>query len=230
MHERPYWWRDDDHPRTGFYGGERREQRRGDRPHWWAGRDLPQHDDHLHPEDRRRDTYEGAYSGYDDTSHYDDGRGDDRYVHADDHHRHEDHNGRRRPRWARKVRAFLGNDRDDRRAHHRNHDDRPRDYRGVGPRTRHDEDEELRDMICQRLSDDPDLDASNIIVRVIDNEAILDGSVRSKHDARNAYESALDIPGIVHVRERLQIVGRGRDRVRRATIGMGYEESRRRLS
>ena len=241
MHERPYWWRSDDHPQPGFYGGDRRAQhRRGERPYWWTGHDLPPRDDHFHIEEQRRnESYENAYRGYDDTAsaqYYDDRRARDHDdlrrtgERRDDQYHHEE---RRRPRWARKMKALLGSDRRDRRDHH--HLDRGdynerRDFRGVGPQTRHEEDEDLRDMICQRLSDDPNLDASNVIVRVIDNEAILDGSVRSREDAQHLYETALDVPGIVHVRDRVQVVGRGRDRVRRATIGMGYEESRRRLS
>ena len=54
----------------------------------------------------------------------------------------------------------------------------------------------------------------------------MDGTVRKKHDAELAYQLAREVPGVIHVRERLRI-GRDRDdRVRRATVGMGYEEGR----
>jgi osmotically-inducible protein OsmY len=113
-------------------------------------------------------------------------------------------------------------DREDRRDERRR--DR-RDYRGVGPRMRHDDDEDLREEITDRLRDDPDLDASDILVRVIDNEAILDGAVRSKRDAERAHHLANDVRGIVYVRDRLRVGRSGGDRVRRATIGMGYDDS-----
>lgn len=217
MHERPYWWRADDHPKAGLFNDAQHEPRRGDRPHWWNGRDLPPQDERIHEERRRADSYD-AHADHD--SVIDAGPYSDHEDIADD-----------RTRLTDRVRAFFGSDR--RMAHSHPDDDHyndRRDFHGVGPHTRHEEDEELRDLICQRLADDPDLDASDVLVRVIDNEAILDGAVRRKRDAQRVYEAALDVPGIVHVRDRLQVGKRGRDRVRRATIGMGYEESRRRLS
>lgn len=113
---------------------------------------------------------------------------------------------------------------DVRRDRHRHDRENRRDYRGVGPRTRFDEDEELRDMICRRLKDDPELDVSDVIVRVIDNEAIIDGAVRSRREAEHIIHLAEDVPGIVHVRDRLGRQRGGDDRIRRATIGMGYDE------
>jgi osmotically-inducible protein OsmY len=190
-----------------------------ERPYWWSPSDHPGRD--------------WRYGGgpYQDSGRR--ARGDEEFHDRD----YEDDEGGRRD-WADKatdeVKSWFGNDRaehrrdSDRRRERRRERDRRRDFRGVGPRTHHEEDEELREMICERLADDPHLDASDILVRVIDNEAILDGAVDSERDARHAYDIAIDTPGIVHVRDRLETHRSRRDRVRRATIGMGYDESPRR--
>jgi|GEM_PF-4761644 len=240
MHERPNWWQPDDGARPSYGQSGRRDfsdRRREDRPYWWNEDDLPERNERIRYDAER-------YDEHDHRGRYVRRRDDDAHAghHADPDSEYE----HGRSRLSDKVKAFFGSDRAERRLSHdrryhrddahpherrRSRDDSPRDYRGVGPRTRHDEDEELREQICQRFADDSDLDASEILVRVIDNEAILDGAVRSKHDAQRAYDIAHDIPGIVYVRDRIEVVSRrGRDRVRRATVGMGYEESRRRWS
>jgi osmotically-inducible protein OsmY len=124
--------------------------------------------------------------------------------------------------WADKagdeVKSWFGNERAEHRREidHRRERERRRHerepYRGVGPQAYHGEDDWLRDQICMRLADDPQLDASGIVVRVIDNEAILDGAVSSERDAQRAYDLAEDVPGIVFVRERLRTDRRRRER------------------
>lgn len=213
MHERSYWWRPEEHARTGDWN-----RRPEDRPYWWRDDNLP----FRHDEERAQRAYEGErerarYRDYEDDPRYD----------------------RRHRGWGDKatdeVKSWFGNDRAERRreldhavdAHEddREHRRERRDFRGVGPRTRHDDDEDLRDEINDRLRDDPELDASDILVRVIDNEAILDGTVRNKRDAERARRIADDVRGIVYVRDRLRVGRSGDDRVRRATIGMGYDDS-----
>ena len=217
MHERSYWWRPEDS--DGRDGMRRSSQ---DRPYWWRDDNLPfDHDDEraarAYEEDVERERERDA--------HYRDYEDDRRY--------------RRHRGWGDKVadevKARFGSERAERRLE-RDHEieeredrrderrDR-RDYRGVGPRMRHDDDDDLREEIIDRLRDDPDLDAADILVRVIDNEAILDGSVRSKRDAERAHHLANDVRGIVYVRDRLRVGRSGSDRVRRATIGMGYDDS-----
>jgi osmotically-inducible protein OsmY len=226
MHERHHGRRDEDYRRARHAGDDRREWREEDR--------------------RARDyDYDTAWDRHGRSGHDIYVRGG-RAMHADEHDMHHDHrhrdamdeDGGERPwtdRAADGVKALFGSERAERRLRHDRADDRfedrrdmrrRHDFRGVGPRARHDEDDELKETICQLLEDDPELDASDIIVRVIDNEAILDGTVRKKHDAELAYQLAREVPGVIHVRERLRI-GRDRDdRVRRATVGMGYEEGR----
>lgn len=233
MHERSYWWRPED--QSGRDGMRRSSQ---DRPYWWRDDNLPfDHDEERAARDyeaelEREREREARYRDYEDDRRY---RGE-RY--SDDGH------GRRHRGWGAKVadevKAKFGSERAERRremdheieAREEEREDRRderrrdrRDYRGVGPRMRHDDDDDLREEIVDRLRDDPDLDASDILVRVIDNEAILDGSVRSKRDAERAHHLANDVRGIVYVRDRLRVGRSGDDRVRRATIGMGYDDS-----
>ncbi len=224
MHERSTWWRPEDHP-----GGDWRGRPREDRPYWWRDDNLPfDHDD-----ERAARAYEEEREREARRRHYEDDRRSSR------EHRHRGAHDRD---WSDKatdeIKSWFGSERAERRremdremeAREERREDRReerrdrRDFRGIGPRMRHDEDDDLREEIIERLRDDPDLDASEILVRVIDNEAILDGSVRNKRDLDRAQRLADDVRGIVYVRNRLS-VGRSRDdRVRRATIGMGYDD------
>ena len=222
MHERSYWWRPEDP--AGRDGMRRSSQ---DRPYWWRDDNLPfDHDD------------ERAARAYEEDVERERER-ETRYRDHEDDRRHRRHQRGWGDKVADEVKARFGSERAERRramdhdidAREEEHEDRRderrdrRDYRGVGPRMRHDDDDDLREEIVDRLRDDPDLDASDILVRVIDNEAILDGSVRSKRDAERAHHLANDVRGIVYVRDRLRVGRSDSDRVRRATIGMGYDDS-----
>jgi osmotically-inducible protein OsmY len=217
MFERPYWWSPEDQARRGDW---RRSSQ--DRPYWWRDESLP----FRHDEERAMRDYERAHE-----ARHPDYEDDRRYQRA--------HRG-----WGDKatdeVKSWLGNERAERRrdldreieAHEERLEqlreerrEERRDFRGVGPRTRADDDDDLREEISDRLRDDPDLDASDILVRVIDNEAILDGTVRSKRDAERAHHLASEVRGVVYVRDRLRVGRSGEDRVRRATIGMGYDDT-----
>lgn len=155
-----------------------------------------------------------------DEERYDHVRGDDGYRRRDHRHAHDDDRYDRD--WADKsvdeVKSWFGNERAERRrAVDRAREDRweqeRRDFTGVGPRLRHDEDDDLRDAINRRLAEDPRLDASGIVVRVLDNEAILDGVVASARDARWAHDLALDVPGVVAVRDRMRVDSRALERL-----------------
>jgi osmotically-inducible protein OsmY len=117
------------------------------------------------------------------------------------------------------VKSWFGSGRAERRremdrAREYRREQERRDFTGVGPRLRHNEDDELREAINHRLAEDSRLDASGIIVRVLDNEAILDGVVASQRDARWAHDLALDVPGVVAVRDRIRVDARALERER----------------
>jgi hypothetical protein len=220
MHERSHWQR----PENGRDDGRRSSQ---DRPYWWRDDDLPFDHDSERAARAYEDELEREREHHARNRDYDDDepryrrrhRGWGAQVSDEVKARFGSERAERRRELDHEIEAHEG-DREERRAERRDR----RDFRGVGPRTRHDDDEDLREEINDRLRDDPDLDASDILVRVIDNEAILDGTVRSKRDAERAHHLTNDVRGIVYVRDRLR-VGRGDDRVRRATIGMGYDDS-----
>lgn len=161
-----------------------------ERPYWWSPEEHPDQGA------RRRDW---------DEEH---GRAPSR----DDYARRADDDDDDRD-WADKatdeVKSWFGNDRAERRRdldrlHERERRQREEEpYRDVGPQAYHGEDDWLLEQVCSRLADDPYLDASGIMVRVVDNEAILDGYVSSKRAARRAIDIAEDVPGILRVRERL---------------------------
>jgi osmotically-inducible protein OsmY len=216
MFERPYWWSPEDQARRGDW---RRSSQ--DRPYWWRDESLP----FRHDEERAMRDYEEEREA--------------RHRDHEDDRRHRRHRGLA-DRATDEVKSWLGNERAERRrdldreieAHEERLEqlreerrEERRDFRGVGPRTRADDDDDLREEVSDRLRDDPDLDASDILVRVIDNEAILDGTVRSKRDAERAHHLASEVRGVVYVRDRLRVGRSGEDRVRRATIGMGYDDT-----
>jgi osmotically-inducible protein OsmY len=83
-------------------------------------------------------------------------------------------------------------------------------YRGRGPKGYHRSVDRIREDVCDRLSDDDWLDASEIDVQMQGEEVILTGTVNSREDKRRAEDLAESIPGVRNVENRLR-VGRGED-------------------
>lgn len=78
-------------------------------------------------------------------------------------------------------------------------------YRGHGPKGYRRSDERIREDVCDRLCDDPYLDASDIEVDVRAGEIILSGHVRARMDKRRAEDCAEDISGVRHVQNNLRV-------------------------
>ncbi|HEU5431687.1 MAG TPA: BON domain-containing protein, partial [Thermomicrobiales bacterium] len=78
-------------------------------------------------------------------------------------------------------------------------------YAGVGPRGYRRSDERIDDDINARLTWSPDLDASDITVRVDDGEVTLAGSVDRRWQKRLAGSIADDVPGVRDVFNQIQI-------------------------
>ena len=89
-------------------------------------------------------------------------------------------------------------------------------HRGRGPRGYRRSDERIREDINDRLSDRPDLDASEVEVTVVNAEVTLTGNVNSRRDKRLTEDISENVSGVQNVENRLKInqaqFGTGTDR------------------
>jgi osmotically-inducible protein OsmY len=79
------------------------------------------------------------------------------------------------------------------------------EHRGRGPRGYTRSDERIREDVCDRLSDDPMVDASDIEIAVSGAEVTLNGHVSSRWQKRRAEDLADDISGVKHVQNNLRV-------------------------
>ncbi|MGB3244571.1 MAG: BON domain-containing protein [Sulfitobacter sp.] len=78
-------------------------------------------------------------------------------------------------------------------------------HRGRGPKNYKRSDDRISEDVCDRLSDDHDLDASDIDVSVSDREVTLSGEVDSKQAKRHAEDCADSCSGVEHVQNNLRV-------------------------
>jgi hypothetical protein len=78
-------------------------------------------------------------------------------------------------------------------------------FRGRGPRGYRRSDDRIREEVCDCLTDDDHLDASNIEVMVKDGEVQLTGMVSSRNDKRWAESLAERISGVKEVQNSLRV-------------------------
>jgi hypothetical protein len=83
-------------------------------------------------------------------------------------------------------------------------------YRGRGPQNYRRDDNRIREDICELMTEDDDLDPSDIEVNVQNGEVTLTGSVESRSDKRRAEDLAERVWGVRDVHNRLQVI-RARD-------------------
>lgn len=79
------------------------------------------------------------------------------------------------------------------------------EHRGKGPKGYRRSDERIREDVCDLLSDDPRIDASNLEVTVKDCEVTLAGTVNSRQDKRLAEDLAERIGGVKDVHNTLRV-------------------------
>jgi len=77
-------------------------------------------------------------------------------------------------------------------------------FSGKGPRGYVRSDERIREDVSDRLSDDDELDASDITVTVSKSEVTLEGSVPDRHSKRRAEDIAESVSGVTEVHNRLR--------------------------
>lgn len=80
-----------------------------------------------------------------------------------------------------------------------------RGFQGRGPKGYQRSDDRIRDEICDCMTDDPMLDASEVEVMVVHGEVTLSGSVSSRDQKRRAEDVAERISGVRDVTNQLRI-------------------------
>ena len=82
--------------------------------------------------------------------------------------------------------------------------DRP-SYRGRGPKNYQRTDDRIREDVCERLTMDHDVDASEIEVNVREAIVTLDGTVNERHAKRIAEDIAESVRGVRDVQNNLRV-------------------------
>ena len=80
----------------------------------------------------------------------------------------------------------------------------PAGHRGKGPKGYQRSDDRIREDVCERLSDDDELDASDISVTVGDGDVTLAGTVTDRHAKQRAEDLAASIGGVRDVDNQLR--------------------------
>jgi hypothetical protein len=76
-------------------------------------------------------------------------------------------------------------------------------HMGKGPKDYQRSDSRIREDVCDRLSDDDEVDASEIVVTVSNGEVILAGSVTDRYSKRRAEHIAEAVRGVIDVQNQL---------------------------
>lgn len=105
-------------------------------------------------------------------------------------------------RAADEVSSWFGDDEAQRR---RERDAMSMGHRGRGPKGYVRSDDRIREDVCDRLSDDSLVDASDIEVSVMGSEVTLSGTVQSREERRRAEDCAERVLGVSHVQNNLRL-------------------------
>src|SRR5215207_7748252 len=114
-------------------------------------------------------------------------------------------------RAADQVRSWFGGDDDDRARGDERHTAYGRGrgegkFRGRGPKNYRRTDDRLREEVCDRLTDNEWLDASDVEVNVVAAEVILTGMVDSRYAKRLAENIAESVSGVSNVQNNLRVL------------------------
>lgn len=90
-------------------------------------------------------------------------------------------------------------------------------YSGVGPKSYHRTDERIYEEICEILTLDPDIDASEIQVEVQDGDVTLKGTVETKTLRAYAEDSISRVFGVNDINNQIEVPEHSRDQRRRAS-------------
>jgi len=186
---------------SSYYPGEDRDWNRGD--DWNRRSDRSMGNDW----NRNRD-YPGSRSGgYDERSDYGRNRGNDR-------------------NWWNKtkdeVSSWFGDEDAERR---RRMDEYRGEYRGKGPKGYTRSDERIKEDVNDSLSDDPQVDASDINVAVSSCEVTLTGTVKDRWQKRRAEDIAENVSGVKNVENRIKVGSSANTNTGSPSTNMGSSSS-----
>jgi hypothetical protein len=104
----------------------------------------------------------------------------------------------------------------------------PGRYSGRGPKGYRRSDDRIREDVCERLTEHPDIDASDVEIRVVNAEVVLLGNVEDRHQKRMAEDVAESVSGVQDVRNDLKISRGLGERIGEALgLSGGREQERR---
>ncbi|WP_176736399.1 BON domain-containing protein [Oligoflexus tunisiensis] len=83
----------------------------------------------------------------------------------------------------------------------------PKGNAGLGPKGYRRSDDSIKEDVCERLTQDPVIDASDVEVHVQDGEVTLTGTVAGRIEKSRAEDIILDIRGVKNVENRLKVEG-----------------------
>jgi osmotically-inducible protein OsmY len=138
-------------------------------------------------------------------SDWDRNRGYSDYRGYEDRLGNERNRGGERDWWSKtkdEVSSWFGDDDAERR---RRMDESRGEYRGKGPKGYTRSDERIKEDINDRLSDDPQVDASDISVTVTGCEVTLTGNVSERWQKRRAEDLAESVSGVKNVENRIKV-------------------------
>lgn len=203
------WWRTDSGPRGERdealrYGRDYGQPYRGysrEREESWRGQGRDQGAPSGYYGRERGDTWRGydrepgqGYRDYRRDAGYGGPRGEERYGREENRGWFE--------RAADEVSSWFGDDDAQRR---RERDAMSMGHRGRGPKGYVRSDDRIREDVCDRLSDDSLVDASDIEVSVMGSEVTLSGTVQTREERRRAEDCAERVLGVSHVQNNLRM-------------------------
>jgi hypothetical protein len=92
---------------------------------------------------------------------------------------------------------------------------------GKGPKGYTRSDDRLREDVSDRLTEDPEIDASGLTVTVKEAEITLDGTVPERHMKRRAEDIAEGVMGVRQVHNRLRVEDERRQAAEAGSLGVG---------
>lgn len=78
-------------------------------------------------------------------------------------------------------------------------------HRGRGPKGYRRSDERLREIICERLTEDPFIDASNITIDVRNGEVTVQGAVQVRQQKYAIEDLIADVSGVTEIHNHVSV-------------------------